>query len=151
MADKFVDEPNGDVAKGRRLRLQAEELVGEDLPRAIETYGKAAAMGDVLAMRELVRTGEDNAAYIQDEIVAALERKTDVPKDDFDFVRALSHEKCEAIQDSDLVRMQKIARRHNVLGSSVESLAEWIRNFEDTVNDPEWMFPDGHDDGESVD
>lgn len=147
MADKTEDG----IEKNQRLRLQAEELVGEDLPKAIETYGKAAATGDVLAMRELVRIGENNAVYIQDEIVAALEKKTDVLKDDFDFVRSLSHEKCEAISDSDLVRLLEIARRHDVLESSVESQAEWIRNFEDTVNDPEWMFPDGHDDGESVD
>ena len=144
----MVDKTNDEIEKCQRLRLQAEEFVGEDLSRATETYGKAAAMGDVLALRELVRIGEDNAAYIQDEIVAALEKKTDVLKDDFDFVRSLSHEKCEAISDFDLVRLLEIARRHDVLESSVESLAEWIRNFEDTVNDPEWMFSDGYDDAE---
>ena len=147
----MVDKTNDEIEKCQRLRLQAEEFVGEDLSGATETYGKAAAMGDVLAMRELVRIGEDNAAYIQDEIVAALEKKGDVSPNDIDFVGTLSHKKCEAISDSDLARLLEIARRHDVLESSVESLAEWMRNFEDAVNDPEWMFPDGHDDGESVD
>lgn len=136
--------------ESRRLRIQAGELIGEDLPKAIETYGRAAAMGDVLAMRELVRIGEENAAYIQDEIVEGLEKSTDVRKDDIDFARALSHKKHNEIPDADLVRLLEIARRHEVLDLSVESIAEWIRNFEDAVNDPEWMFPEGHDDGESI-
>lgn len=136
-----------------RLRLKARDLEEErhDLPGAVETYGKAAAMGDPVAMREILKIGEENAAYIQDEIINVLTPKEDISEGDLDFVKLLSHKKSEAISDSDLARLLEIARRHDVLGSSIESLAEWIRNFEDAVNDPEWMFPDGHDDGESVD
>ena len=136
-----------------RLRLKARDLEEErhDLPDAVEAYGKAAAMGDPVAMREILRIGEENGAYIQDEIINGLTPKEDISEGDLDFVKLLSRKKCEAIQDSDLVRLLEIARRHDVLGPSVESLAEWIRNFEDAVNDPGWMFPDGHDDGESID
>lgn len=144
---------NQDSKNLAQLRLEAQELEEEfhDLPGAVEAYGKAAAMGDLAAMKEILRIGEENAAYIQDEIVNVLVRKEKISEDDLDFVKVLSLKRCEEIPDGDVVRLLDIACKYCALDEGVESLSEWLRNSDDAMRDPEWIFPDGHDDGESID
>ena len=137
------------------IRRRAEELEWEshNLVEATREYARAAAKGSVQAFKEIVRIAEDDGSPIQDEIVRALEEhwnKEHIANADVEFVKSKTGIRPEGLLVDDLAKILHVAIHYDVLNDTVQSLVDSLVEARDAM-DPEWMFPNGHDDGESVD
>ena len=146
-----------ELADGQRLLTKARRIYVDDrdVLKALPIYVKAAEAGNLDAFREMCEIfDEDGGSSIQDEMLQALEGAffPHEPTDkDIEFVKDLSTSEIGDIAEDDVRKLLHVAQYYHVLETCAESTIEWIRNSDDASNDDSWMFPDGHDDGESSD
>lgn len=146
-----------EISAGQRL-LSKAQFIHEDernVLKALPIYVKAAEAGNIDAFREICEiVQESSGETIQDEMLQALQGTLSPHRPterDLEFVNEQSLSQIDEISEDDVRKLLHIAQYYHVLGSCAESIIEWIRNGDDAISDDSWMFPDGHDDGESMD
>lgn len=146
-----------EISVGQRLLAKAQSIHEDErnVLKALPTYVKAAEAGNLEAFRAICEImEEESGSNIQDEMLQTLQGTVFPHKPmekDLDFVRELSSSAIDDLPEDDLKKLLHVAKYYGILPSSVESTIEWIRNCDDAISDDGWMFPDGHDDGESID
>ena len=146
-----------DLSDGQRLLARARCIQEDerDALKALSTYMRAARKGNVEAFRKVGKMLEEiGGSSLQDEMDFALQGAFfphKVSEKDLEFVKQLSSSGIDAIQESDVAKLLHIANYYDVLESCEESIAETLRDSADAVSDSDWMFPEGHDDGEAID
>lgn len=144
-----------DFAACATIRRKAEELEWEDkdLIEALHEYLKAAAKGDELAFKEIVRIGKECNEPVQGAILQVMEDRNDegcIPREDVEFVKAKADVFADEMTEDDLAKLLQIVIHYDILDESVQPLLDLLHAAKDAM-DTAWMFPDGHDDGESSD
>lgn len=132
----------------RAMHEDADEPRGRI--RAIRLYGEAAELGGVEAFVKLAEIGLEINSLLFGNIDFELDRIT-IPEKDRQYIKERVYNDIEELQEDELVMMLKIANEYGVLHAAVESMVNDIEEANEACDDSEWMYPDGHDDGTTID
>ena len=152
----FVDQAMKPLGAGtvkkieRRLKRATDAYYEEGLSSAVRWYGEAATLGSVFALEKLIQLEDEICDFIVERIDHELSNVVMHDKDRT-FIRDCVRKSVSDLQKTDLEKILQIANGYNVMSIAVEEIAESLQASEEALSDSGWMFPDDHDDGESID
>ena len=132
----------------RAMREDDGELRGRI--RVIRLYEEAAVLGGTEAFVKLAEIGSEINSPLFGNIDFELDRMA-MPEKDRQYVKDRVDKDVGDLPVSEVVVMLKIANEYGVLHAAVESMVNDIEEANEGCDDSEWMYPDGHDDGEAID
>ncbi len=151
----FVDQSMECVSskmmrKTAQLLSRAERAQAEGrTEQAIISCGEASAYGSVQAFRILMTLESEINDSLLDIIMGQLDHRMMHDKDR-DFIRSCVMKPVSDFRDEEIVKILQVINGHSVLDAIVEEVLTTHKEAKDAM-DSDWMFPEGHDDGECLD